>query len=195
MSELMSELTSEQVTKPIILAIDIETTGLDFQRHEIVELGVIAVDTELNELAKFEAYVRPLHPETASERAMEVNGLDLAFLQKQATPAQVKSLFYDWLQDYFPGQSFGVIGHNYAMFDSLFLRMFFRQELFGEIFNRNVYDTRIIAAELKARGRLDVKGVSLKVLCERFKIERKQAHRALSDARDTVELLKILRKV
>lgn len=55
-----------------LVFIDIETTGLDHTRHEIVEIALI---TEwFGELDRWHARIRPRHSWTADPRALEING-------------------------------------------------------------------------------------------------------------------------
>lgn len=49
--------------------VDIETTGLDAQKHEIIEIGAIHTDG-----AKLESYVLPSHIETADPESLAING-------------------------------------------------------------------------------------------------------------------------
>ena len=54
---------------------DVETTGLDWHVHEILEIGVLIVDQNTFEvLDEFETKVRPEHIETADERSLEIAG-------------------------------------------------------------------------------------------------------------------------
>lgn len=54
---------------------DLETTGLDSDQHEIIEIGLIVFDSETFTIEKtFETKVKPLHPETGHPKAFEVNG-------------------------------------------------------------------------------------------------------------------------
>ncbi len=56
---------------------DVETTGLDWHIHEILELGLLVVDQNTFEVRdEFEIKVRPEHIETADERSLEIAGYD-----------------------------------------------------------------------------------------------------------------------
>lgn len=58
-----------------IAVTDIETTGLDFKTHEIVEIGLLVVDQSSFEIVdSLDVKVRPEHIGTASESALTLNG-------------------------------------------------------------------------------------------------------------------------
>ncbi len=58
-----------------IAIVDLETTGLDYHMHEIIEIGLVLVDQNTLEIKDtMDVKVRPLHIERASPKAMEVNG-------------------------------------------------------------------------------------------------------------------------
>ena len=60
---------------PLIAITDLETTGIDFKMHEIIEIGLILIDQHSFEiLDSLDLKVRPEHIETASEDALKLNG-------------------------------------------------------------------------------------------------------------------------
>ncbi|OGM05513.1 hypothetical protein A2715_04620 [Candidatus Woesebacteria bacterium RIFCSPHIGHO2_01_FULL_39_32] len=57
-----------------ILFVDLETTGLDFEKHEILEVGCLLVNGRLLSIKeKYYAKVRPMHLEIASEEALRIS--------------------------------------------------------------------------------------------------------------------------
>jgi DNA polymerase III alpha subunit (gram-positive type) len=60
--------------RPIAIT-DIETTGLDADIHEIVELGLLIVDQKtLRVQDQYHARIRPIRIKTAAKRALEISG-------------------------------------------------------------------------------------------------------------------------
>ena len=59
--------------RPIIIT-DVETTGLDPGFHEIIDIGAIMVDHDLNEIARIDVKIKPDHIYNASPEALAING-------------------------------------------------------------------------------------------------------------------------
>src|SRR3989339_689153 len=54
---------------------DLETTGLDFRKNEIIEIGLILVNQKnLNILDEWQIKIKPEHIEKANLKSLEVNG-------------------------------------------------------------------------------------------------------------------------
>ena len=56
--------------------VDLETTGLDAQQHEIIELGIVVFEAEapFTIIDTLNLKIKPEHPETGSAAAYRVNG-------------------------------------------------------------------------------------------------------------------------
>ncbi len=58
-----------------IAAVDIETTGLDPRKHEIIEIGVVLFESETGQILEtLNLKVKPERPEDGEPKAYEVNG-------------------------------------------------------------------------------------------------------------------------
>lgn len=66
-----AELSAERFGLAIV---DVETTGLDADTHEMIDIGAIYVDLEGRELGRFFVRIHPAHPERADAGAQAVNG-------------------------------------------------------------------------------------------------------------------------
>lgn len=54
---------------------DLETTGLDVDKHEIIEIGLVLVSQpDLEIIETWETKVKPINPETANKDATKING-------------------------------------------------------------------------------------------------------------------------
>jgi DNA polymerase-3 subunit epsilon len=172
--------------------IDTETTGLNFDKHEIIELSCVLVSQSWEGgkpsgyeiLDELNIKIKPEHIENADPVALRVNGYNPA----------------DWTFAYsleeglkmLAAKTEGAImvAHN-ACFDYGFLQKAFQKTGIENKMHYHRLDT-ISIAFAKLHSNEDVDRFSLQYLCDHFGIENKKAHTALSDARATFELYKKL---
>lgn len=149
------------------VVIDVETTGLDSDMSEILELGAIRVIE--HEIADtFSALVRPEGPIPAEITSL--TGITQEMVSEQGSALQ-PLLEQFWA---FVGQS-PVVGHNLD-FDLAFLKK--ASVRFGvSMPNVPIRDT----LKLARRKLRDLPNHRLDTLAEHFAIERAQQHRALPD--------------
>lgn len=157
------------------VCIDLETTGLDPKRDKIIEIGVVKV--ERNKVVReWETYVNPNRK--LEERIVELTGIQDEQLSKAPKIGEVLPALFEML-----GNDV-LLGHR-IMFDYSFIKKAAVDHKLS--FERSGIDTLKIArkylADLESRG--------LGYLCEYYGICHK-AHRALEDARATVELYRKL---
>ena len=156
------------------VALDLETTGLDSNRHQILEVG--AVRFRGDEVV--ETYQTLVNPGVAIPE----------FIQRltHISPQQVKrapffSSVASEIEDFLGADP--IIGHN-IQFDIGFLANN------GVRLNNPSYDTWDLATVFMPRSRQ----YSLKYLTSHFKVEHNDAHRALADAMATKNVyVKLLR--
>jgi len=65
------------MSKPVLALIDVETTGLDPDRHEMIDIGAIYIESDGRELGRFFVRMHPAHPERADPGAQAVNGFSV----------------------------------------------------------------------------------------------------------------------
>lgn len=162
-------------------AVDCETTGLDPNTHEVLTVGIVLADKQLNEVAHFHIYVHPTKLQDAVLEALVVAGFDEGLWQVMAeTQQSAAQILAPWLM----GRQ--LIAHNIE-FDLTFLGKLFRAGKRNVPWSFRQHCTlKAMRAAVKA-GAVRSKGSSLVAACEAFKIplERRegQAHSALDDAR------------
>ncbi|MBX4216070.1 3'-5' exonuclease [Candidatus Parcubacteria bacterium] len=172
--------------------IDTETTGFEIERHEIVQIGCVVVrqverdgkGPEVEVIEEFELKVKPTHIETADRGALKVNGYNSTEWADALTLKQALEVLAEKTKDAI------MVGHNVA-FDYAFLKKAFEDQKVANAMHYHKIDTISFAFAL-LYDNLEVEKFSLRALCEYFKIENKNAHTALSDARATFELYKKL---
>src|SRR3989344_6761152 len=168
--------------------LDVETTGFDPYRHEIIELGcVVAIQDErklwhvVNEV---EIKVKPERIEDADPQSLRVNGYDAGnWIFAHSLQEALKELNNK-------AKDAIMVAHNVS-FDHAFIDRAFRITKLESALHYQKFDTLSIAFA-KLHKDPDVKNWSLRALCDYFGIVNKNAHTALADARATYEVFKEL---
>lgn len=152
------------------IVLDTETTGLDPKLgHKVIELAAVEMMNRRLTGSRFHRY---LNPERAiDEKAQEIHGLSLEFLEDKPKFKEIASEFLDYLGDA------ELVIHN-APFDLAFLNTELGL-LDMPSLDHEVIDTLVMAKELHPGKRNN-----LDALCERYSINnaKRTLHGALLDA-------------
>ena len=154
-----------------IIAIDLETTGINPEHNRIIEIGAIRVETG----EVFHTLVNPKMP--LREKIVEITGITEELLQDAISEEEAIKGFVEFLKE-----DTILLGHNIS-FDHSFLVLAMKRcgyevpQFFG-------IDTlklsRMICPELPKK--------TLEAMCEHFGIVNECAHRALEDIKATIQL-------
>lgn len=175
------------IAKPRDIAfVDLETTGLDPERHDIIEVGVVRVDGRtLEVISELELRVVPERFETAETTALEISGFDAsawtAAVPIQDALAQLAPLLLGTL----------VAGHNVGFDWGFLVSAHRRQGLPLPEVDYHRLDTASLSWALASTGEL--RSMSLDPVAEHLELERPKPHRALADARCSLEVARRLR--
>jgi len=164
--------------------IDIETTGLNVVKHEIIEIGCVLTTPELQVIEEFEIKIKPERPEDADPVALKINQYDPNSWQKALKLKDGMNVLAKKVKGCI------MVGHNVA-FDSGFLEHAFQETGVSSDMHIHKLDT-VSIAWAKLHLSPDLEHFSLRELCLRFGIKNERSHTALSDARATYELYKKL---
>lgn len=156
------------------VVLDTETTGLEVElEHRVIEIGCVEI---FNRRVTGRHFHRYLNPERdIDEGAIEVHGLTREKLQKEATFAEIRAEFLEFVR------GAELIIHN-AAFDVAFLNAELGRgasiECIGDLCR--VLDTLALARQMHPGQRN-----SLDALCKRYSVDnsRRDYHGALLDAR------------
>jgi DNA polymerase-3 subunit epsilon len=164
--------------------IDIETTGLDMTKHEIIEIGVVVTTPKLKIIEKFELKIKPENIENADPISLKISHYNLTDWREAGSLKDSMKIFSKKVKDCI------MIGQNVA-FDFSFLEYAFLKTELKNNMHYHKLDT-ISMAWAKLNKNKDITHFSLRELCIYFGIENKNPHSALSDAYATYELYKKL---
>ncbi|MBP6911594.1 MAG: 3'-5' exonuclease [Candidatus Pacebacteria bacterium] len=172
--------------KHTLAFIDTETTGLDVDQHELIEIGCVLARQEwvggklkLIPEKEFEVKIKPTRIQDADPIALRVNGYNETDWIFAHDLKDAMKLFSDITKDTI------FISHNLA-FDAGFVDKAFRQTGIPNQMHYPRLDTISIAfARMHSN---DDQKYSLHALSEYFGIKNPNAHTALSDARTLCQL-------
>lgn len=168
-----------------IVAVDLETTGLDPLKHEIIELGFVIFDDKTFKVyGQFNLKIIPEHIERASKKALEVNGYDPKDWD-DAIPLHQALTFFAQATD-----KATLVAHNVA-FDWSFLDVAFNGLGIKNTLNYHKLDSLSIAWAKIDHQKLF--SWSLKTICTYLGLEPEpKVHRAVNGAIKCYEVYKKL---
>lgn len=171
--------------------IDIETTGMNVLKHEIIELGLALV--KVDEQGQFEIKeevewkIQPQRIEDADPEALRVNGYDPAQWMFGVSLSQAMKALAD------KTEGAVMVAHNVGFDYSFIAKAFAETEVKNKMFYSNLDTISLAVAKLGKNPA--VKRYTLRSLCEYFGIKNERAHTALADVRATVEVFQKLMKL
>lgn len=175
------------------LWLDTETTGLDPQRQDVIQLACVPVINGVKMPVSFNQYCQPIDWTTIEQEALDVHGITIERL-KTFQKAEVLVNNFVLFAKHF-NTKFTIAGFNVG-FDKDFIAALFkkvgREEDFLHLFTQDVRDTYKRAKKLKTQ--LPTTNLKLGTLAAHFGIEI-VAHNAISDINATMELDTILSKM
>ncbi len=186
----------------LMAAVDVETTGRMPGYHEIIQIAIQPLDSNLDPLSDvhpFYMHIAPDYPERAEKEATTVHGLNIYDLQKTAiNQSRAADMFDEWFQnlDLPYRKSLVPMAHNWA-FEAGFLKAWLGMESFNQFFHPHPRDSMLFGIALNDRAYFQgepppFKSVSLKSMCRQLKIPLVNAHDALADALADAKLYKSL---
>lgn len=167
-----------------LVFVDIECTGLDVIKHEIIELGCVLTTPELVVIEQFEFKIKPERIEDADPIALKINHYEASKWDNAISLKEAMKIFAAKVKDHI------MVGQNVA-FDASYLEHAFSKMGIPNGLHHHKLDT-VSIAWAKLYKDADFEHFSLHELCERFGIKNEKEHTALSDARATYELYKKL---
>ena len=161
--------TFEDVT---FVVLDFETTGLDLQVDEIVEIGAVKIK-EGRIVDEYHTLIKP--SKALSGKSSEITGITQEMLEGERSIEEILPEFLEFLEDSI------LVAHN-ANFDYRFLRLWIKKVLKKD-WEKPYVDTLALAKSL-----LRLKSYSLDSVVKKLGLGPFRHHRALDDARVTAQV-------
>lgn len=179
----------------LLAFIDLETTGFDPSRHEIIEIGVIIAKPipvpgrgpKLEVMEEFEFKIRPEHLETADLEALRVNSYnDAEWLFAVSLEQAMKQVQEKTAGAIMAGQN---VHFDFKFLDAAFKQLglenkmhYHKIDLIPMFFAKTYHDEK-------------VRYYNLEALANYYGVKNDKAHSALADIRTTFEIYKKLLEI
>lgn len=161
--------------------IDIETTGLDTQVHEIIEFAGCVLGDRSKEIRLL---IKPLALPFASEEALRINGFSEEKWKNAIHPKEAIHKIVEFLDGHL------IAGHN-VRFDVAFIEQAMKRWGAEKRLPHHVIDTVTLAYEHLVP--LGLKSLSLREICSFLDISNDGEHQALIDVHRTMDVYNKIR--
>ncbi|MCS7017884.1 MAG: 3'-5' exonuclease [Cytophagales bacterium] len=186
------------------LVFDVETTGLEPDYHEIIQIGAVLYDDRWDEISTYLTNVYPEHPERFAIPSAQVHELTLADLEEAPMIHEMLEDFEEWLMEELNLSTRSdlrriVVCGQSVTTDINFLRFAYKKCQMSWEFSLRPLDLFVLSnfyfRILKANGIHTPKSLSLKSVAAYFGMERQtETHNALEDAILTGRCLMLILK-
>ncbi|MAZ40910.1 hypothetical protein CL654_02240 [bacterium] len=176
--------------KAKLVFLDLETTGTNPQKHEIIEIGCVVARQEpgpdgkpqVEKIEEFDIKVKPKRIEDAEPGALRVNKYSESEWLFATEPEDAIKTLAEKTKD-------AIIVAQNVSFDWAFIAKALHEHGMKEEMNYHKWDLASIAfGALKDDD--SIQKFTMRSLCEHFGVVNENAHTALSDARATFEVYK-----
>lgn len=176
----------EFLRRPLAIT-DVETTGLDHELHEIIEIGLVVADQKsLKVLDEWSVKIKPRKIKTAAEPALKVAGYNKLDWLKAVSLREAMEVYSKKTKN-------AVFVAQNSFFDWAFLSQAFKETGVEDHIDYHRVDLFTVGWS-RSRELHGLKKFTLKEMCRHFNIEPEPTpHRALNGARKALEVLRKLK--
>lgn len=164
------------------IAVDIETTGFNQSKNDIIQLAAVLMDNDFNIIKEFNEFMKPVYPQYWSVKAEKIHRISIEkamqFQDRRLALIKLMHLVKEYI-DLFP---LAFIYHGKGGFDYRFLKDKFISEGLVSKFEMMFNSDQVESTVEMASKYLFSEDYKLSTLCKKFNIELNH-HDALSDAR------------
>jgi len=168
----------------MICFVDVETTGLDADIYQIIQIGAFLYDTQLAKvLGKLEAYIQPDDITKCDQQALRICRYDFDFWEKLSVKKDEAAMRFSAISD-----KTTLAGHN-IHFDERFLRKLLLSNNIRPTWDYHLIDTFSMTLPFTMKRRPHARP-SLRVSCEVMGVpyDSGKAHTASYDAQLCIKI-------
>ena len=175
-----------------MIVVDIETSGFNVNKNDLIELGAVLLNDDLTVKSEFHCYLKPVKPQYWKYEAENIHGITLneAMCFKDGRESLID--FLNYLAPELENFPLKFICHAKNKWDYNFLKGTFLKfgliESFFKAFNAEHYESTIDLS----RETLELPNYKLNTVCEALSIDLTH-HKALSDAKACSEIYRLLK--
>ena len=174
------------------LFVDLETGGLDAERHAILQLAAVITDLDLNVLNCFASYIKP-HPDLAvTLEALAINKLNLADLESAPEESSVLNAFLHFA---LPSDNLARFAGYNCKFDLSFLNKMLKRHDAPQLPYRVPWLDIFDVAKAKIQFESPEKKFKLTTVAHHLGVTTAGAHDAAIDLMITIKVAKLLKEL
>jgi DNA polymerase III, epsilon subunit and related 3''-5'' exonucleases len=183
----------------LLCAVDVETTGLDPAKHDVIQIAVLPLDSEIKPLKTvfpFYMNMAPKRPENIDYNAMAVSKIDcVKLINNSIDPWKAVDLFEEWFTKLnLPvGKKIVPLAHNWQFDRSFILEWLGGPKCFEFFFHHCYRDSMTASLYLNDRAeqfieKIPIPKVTLSYCGSVLGVPNAKAHDALQDCIQTAEV-------
>lgn len=168
---------------------DVETTGLDANINEIIEIGLVVFDDQTFEiLDTLDIKIKPEHPETFDPIAKKVNGYNEKLWENSVSLEEAMKIYVSKTNDAM------FCAHNVTFDYNFITKALEKSKMTNSFFNYYTIDTYSLAWSKIPHDKIE--SWSLKSICEYLEIAPEpEVHRGINGAMVEYEVYKKLMSI
>lgn len=188
--------------KQTFIVLDFETGSRDARTTEPLQLAAIPINPrtlEVDEKNVFQSYMKPYNFKALDPEALKVNNITVEMLEQAPDRSLVWQQFVQWISQFNPSGKFWttpiMIGHNILGFDWVIYDRLCREfKNLDKDGNPNLFSTYLRLDTLPYmffwfENSDDIQNYKLDTLREFFGFSKEGAHNAVTDVKQTAQLI------
>jgi DNA polymerase III epsilon subunit-like protein len=189
----------------LLCAVDIETTGLDPKKHDIIQVCVLPLDSQIRPIVDgsikpFYTCLQPKHPENIDPQAMYRHGIDISTIMNTGLdPWKAAEMFEEWFNGLGLAErkKIAPLGQCYV-FDRGFLIEWLGHLTYEYCFDYHIRDTASCALFMNDKSSFKIDSqppfpkINLQYLASQLGVKTERLHDAMQDCLTTAAVYRAM---